>query len=498
MRLSDNLKSIRKEHNLSQEQLAEKLGVSRQAVSKWESDQSYPEMDKVLLICKLFNYNIDELMNENVKEVNEHKQSKINFNKYIDDFFAFITKTIDMFSSMKFRQKIKCLLEQCFVIFVLSVIFVIIAAIGSSLLYNIFGSLPFRIYHIIRNFFEAIFIIFGLIAGTTIFLHIFKIRYLDYYEIVKDNVALEEENNTENSPNNKKIFIEKKKEKIIIRDPEHSQSRFLNGLMKLVLCFIKFIAICFATFFAVTFVCLITFLIISFAFIKTGLLFFGSLLCLIAALIVNYIVLELFYNFLANKKIKNNRIAISFLVALLVAGIGIGFICIGITKFNFVENADFIEDSHTLEMTDNLSINFWYNNINYIETDTDELRIVVKHSKYQDINYYIENDTLYFHYYQNQPFEIVRDFIDDINNKEIKDYYSNPYIYVYTSKTNIDKLKQNSDIKYNQEEKINDLYNDIEILEYKIDDLEAEILDKDYMIEDLQKQLNVQDTPIIE
>lgn len=494
MKLSDNLKSIRKEHNLSQEQLAEKLGVSRQAVSKWESDQSYPEMDKVLLICKLFNYNIDELMNENVKEVNENKQSKINFNKYIDDFFGFITKTIDMFNSMKFMQKIKCLFEQCFVIFILFVIFAIIAFIGSSLLYNILGSLPFRIYHIIRNIFEAIYIILSLIAGTTIFLHILKIRYLDYYEFV-------EENNTQISPDNKeikKIFIEKKREKIIIRDPEHSQSRFLNGLMKLVLWFIKFMVICFAAFFALTFIFLVTCLIISFIFIKTGLLFFGTLLCLIAALIVNYIVLELFYNFLANKKRKNTRIAISFLVSLLVAGIGIGFICIGITKFNFVENEDFIEDNHSLEMTDNLSINFWYNNINYIETDSDELRIVVKHSKYHDINYYIENDTVYFLCYQEQPFEKVRDFIDDINNMEIKDYYSNPYIYVYTSKDNIDKLKQNSEIKYNQEETINDLYSEIEILEYKIDDLEVEILDKDYIIEDLQKQLNVQDDIIIE
>ena len=112
MKLSDNIKFIRKENNLSQEQLAEQLGVSRQAVSKWESGQSYPEMDKVLLICKLYNYNIDELMNENVKEVSETNQSKININKYIDDFFEFITKTIDMISSMKFKQKIKCFMEQ--------------------------------------------------------------------------------------------------------------------------------------------------------------------------------------------------------------------------------------------------------------------------------------------------------------------------------------------------------------------------------------------------
>ena len=46
--LSENLKRIRKDNNLSQEQLAEKLGVSRQSVSKWENGEAYPEMDKVL------------------------------------------------------------------------------------------------------------------------------------------------------------------------------------------------------------------------------------------------------------------------------------------------------------------------------------------------------------------------------------------------------------------------------------------------------------------
>ena len=43
MNLSENLKKIRKEHNISQEQLAEQLGVSRQSVSKWESGLSFPK-----------------------------------------------------------------------------------------------------------------------------------------------------------------------------------------------------------------------------------------------------------------------------------------------------------------------------------------------------------------------------------------------------------------------------------------------------------------------
>ena len=86
MNLANNLKRIRKDNNLSQEELADKLGVSRQAVSKWESGGAYPEMDKVLQLCKMFNLNIDELLNQDIREVNDNKQSKSNINKYIDDF----------------------------------------------------------------------------------------------------------------------------------------------------------------------------------------------------------------------------------------------------------------------------------------------------------------------------------------------------------------------------------------------------------------------------
>ena len=80
MNLKDNLKKIRKENNLSQEDLAEKLNVSRQSVSKWEQGIAYPEMDKVLQICKMFNLNIDEFLNQDINKAEKNKQSKINVN----------------------------------------------------------------------------------------------------------------------------------------------------------------------------------------------------------------------------------------------------------------------------------------------------------------------------------------------------------------------------------------------------------------------------------
>ena len=74
MSFSDNLKAIRKEKNLSQEELAELLGVSRQAVSKWELGDGYPEAEKLLIIAGKLNVSLDALMDTEIVNtaVNKH------------------------------------------------------------------------------------------------------------------------------------------------------------------------------------------------------------------------------------------------------------------------------------------------------------------------------------------------------------------------------------------------------------------------------------------
>lgn len=61
MSFSANLQHLRATRSMTQEQLAMLLGVSRQAVSKWESDAAYPEMDKLLRLCDIFECSLDEL-----------------------------------------------------------------------------------------------------------------------------------------------------------------------------------------------------------------------------------------------------------------------------------------------------------------------------------------------------------------------------------------------------------------------------------------------------
>ena len=70
MTFAEKLKSIRKQMGISQELLAEKIGVSRQAVTKWETDAGIPDIENILSISNLFNISIDELLSNEITAPN--------------------------------------------------------------------------------------------------------------------------------------------------------------------------------------------------------------------------------------------------------------------------------------------------------------------------------------------------------------------------------------------------------------------------------------------
>jgi phosphoglucosamine mutase len=78
MTLGEKIINLRNAANISQEQLAEKINVSRQSVSKWEMDQALPQIDKVLQICELFDITTDELLHDKieVKATEKHTGNK--------------------------------------------------------------------------------------------------------------------------------------------------------------------------------------------------------------------------------------------------------------------------------------------------------------------------------------------------------------------------------------------------------------------------------------
>lgn len=89
MKLSEKLQLLRNNNRLSQEELAEKLGISRQAISKWESGKSIPDLNKLVSISELYNVTIDSLVKDTdeiyILDSNEIKISEEQKPEKVDD-----------------------------------------------------------------------------------------------------------------------------------------------------------------------------------------------------------------------------------------------------------------------------------------------------------------------------------------------------------------------------------------------------------------------------
>ena len=110
MNFNEKLQKLRKEKKYSQEELADMLDVTRQSVSKWESGQTYPEMDKLLAICKIFGCTLEELTNDTIKlnEFAGEKKSKVS--DIASSVEEFIEKTYHYFTGSTFKDILKCLI----------------------------------------------------------------------------------------------------------------------------------------------------------------------------------------------------------------------------------------------------------------------------------------------------------------------------------------------------------------------------------------------------
>ena len=104
MKFGENLKLIRKSRKISQEDLAEKLGVSRQSVSKWETGENYPSMQNIMCLCTIFKCQINELVHEDFVDINflddEIKMSIVKFKKDEQRKMKSITKLIYVISNI--------------------------------------------------------------------------------------------------------------------------------------------------------------------------------------------------------------------------------------------------------------------------------------------------------------------------------------------------------------------------------------------------------------
>ena len=115
MSLGNNLFKARKKMGLSQEAVAEKLGISRQTISKWETDETIPDVYQSKKLAKLYNLSLDELIEFEIEEViknsDEEKESKINWTKAWSKKYSVLATYQDKVDIQKYALEIRNMLN---------------------------------------------------------------------------------------------------------------------------------------------------------------------------------------------------------------------------------------------------------------------------------------------------------------------------------------------------------------------------------------------------
>lgn len=92
MTLGEKLKLVLKENNMSQEDLAEQLDVSRQAVGKWVNDKGIPEVEKIIQISNIFDVSLDYLLKDNIEEKNNSNKKHYVSKEILDNYLSYSQK----------------------------------------------------------------------------------------------------------------------------------------------------------------------------------------------------------------------------------------------------------------------------------------------------------------------------------------------------------------------------------------------------------------------
>lgn len=446
MRFCDKLPKLRKEKNLSQEQLADRLNVSRQAVSKWENGSSYPDMDKIMLLCDVLDCNLDELLDDGVINSNNSSNNKFNINNYVKDFLKFITSIYNMFRNMSFKQIVKCFLEMIFIFFILLGALGIINVLIDDLILDLVRTIPYAgmiFSKILGTIVEIVLIIIGII----IFIHLFKIRYLDYYITIEDKYINNQE--TEELIDKKENISFPKKEKIIIRDPKHSTLSFFDALAKIVIFMIKVFISFIGGFGIISFVGIIALLFIAIYHIKYSTLFIFIAIALVGSALLNYDILEIIYKFVVDKKQSLKKIFLIALSSFILIGMGVGISACIIMNFDTktLSAEDYLTYEEHIDIDDKTIIDC--SNICEYKIDDNVNDVVIKVDYLDGINSYIHdynNDygyKNYFVHYDTNFYDMYDYILNDLKNSSTTDYEEIIKVTIITSKANYDKLNSN-------------------------------------------------------
>ena len=456
MFFASNLQKLRKRENMSQEALAEKLDVTRQSVSKWESGASYPEMDKLISICKIFNVDMDTLVNGDVDIDSPDKEATINTKDILDKFNTLMKKIVCLFESMSFKEIIEFLVT----VFLL-VIIIIVGTIPKDIIENLIGTnLLEGITYVgptLNTLFRLIVDILYSVFAIVIFAYVLKIKYLDRIKIKEDTdkeiVAKVKEKRVEEV------------EKVIIKDNSSNSNSLTRLLAKIIIYIIKFFVVLFLFAPLICIVVLAVMLGFEVLFVIKGLPLLGILLWTIAGIIISALCFEVPLNFVINHKNNYKRIMITLLISLVIVIIGSIIFASHFFSITYVnelpKDVKTKEISETLPMTNNFkTIGYYYNDIEYVVDDslTDEIEVDVTYYDYlidNNIEIEVHNNNLLV--YMDSPKEFsFKEALDKVS-KDIKDgkIYNydklNEYkVTIKTSSNNINIIKNNNKEFFNE------------------------------------------------
>ncbi len=455
MKFGENLQKLRKEQGISQEQLAEKLGVTRQSVSKWESGSSYPEMDKIVALCNLFHCDMDVLINKDVTEERQRKDASSVIKSAFQSICDYVKKTIFVFEHKTMKELIKMVAQILIIICVIlcfAIPFVILKEIVISLFYT--GDNVFSLFF--SKFFEFIFNAGYAILAIAAFLYIFKIKFLDSEEIVEVVEESDESKEVENS-DDKEVAENKPKKVKVIKNNSSGFSLldlFTKAITICIKCILFFllIPVVIGTIFGI--VALVVLLAVMFQ----GVFLFGPILLLIGIIVFAIVLIEVILDFIFNLKFSKRRIIITIISSIVVSSIGIGLSVWYFLNLNVIDDVPKGFKTQTEEkvypMSDDLSIQYYdYYNTEFIEDESlqDQVRVQIEY--YPSINHVqLEevNDSVFLDFYEVNSIslkKITNCVIDDLKNGEVHNYneLGRVKMRVTSSKENLEKINREWD-----------------------------------------------------
>lgn len=496
MKFSEKLQKLRKEKKLSQEQLAEMLEISRQSVSKWESGQTYPEMDKLIQLCKIFDCTLDDLTNDEVSDVSIQEKQKSQVSTIIDEMLNAIDKTYTLFTHMNSRQIGKCLGE-------LVVLTIILFACGLPLRW--LGSSISSIFYVsntivIGRFINVVISLIHFSLALIIFFYLYDRQYLskvdeyvENYEKEKQLKSNQQEENTDIASESKEEVETEKEYQEEIKHETSSEEKpkegflaahfhpriskkekpvkerkkrdfsgfktFIQFCSSFCMMLIKFLVALFTAPFLFTIIMLSACLILVLYLGMRGVILFSVILGVFVFMVLNYELLEVVYCFIFNKVYSWKRLFYMFVGSLIAGGIAIGWCVIDIAQFSFISgqspNVEIQTDTYEYTMSEELKIDSFH--VNYMKSADmiideklgDKVIVEVSYMKdFDKIDSIHHGDLISFHHSVGDVVsfpKMVDLLISDMKDKTlyIYDTYQYASVKITATQENLEKLEKN-------------------------------------------------------